>query len=359
MATPDRPPIKDRPDRLDLPEPEPDGGARPDAGPKHGAGVRGPLDAMRWGLGAAWSCRRILFFILAANLLIAVIVLFPFLGPMKHGINLSPEAERIGRSFDPSWWFDLTYLRSFLLIRTVSLMGLAAFLMVFLSTFFAGGLLEALKHGRSAPLSFEPMPDPAYGNAVPQWRSAAPGPATLQVFLKESARHFPRFLVLLLLSLPLYALVQVVFNEMGGKAVDWLFDRIEDERLALVIDLAKSLAFVAAFHAVSVLFEYARAVEVLRPGTTLLAMLATPFRLLARRPAAFLGIEASAFVLQAAALAAFMPLDRLLQQWTLVAATAGFAATQIFIFTRLLIRAGANAAQLRLAEDLLGQRSRP
>ncbi len=354
MATPDRPAIKDRPDRLDLPE----GWSGPAAPPPPAPKAKGALEAMRWGLGAAWSCRRILLFILGANLLLAVVVLFPFLGPMKHGINLSPEAERIGRSFDPSWWFDLTYLRSFLLIRTVSLMGLAAFLMVFLSTFFAGGLLEALKHGRRAPLSFEPMPDPAYGNAVPQWRSAAPGPATLQVFLKESARHFPRFLVLLLLSLPLYALVQVIFNEMGGKAAEWLFDRIEDERLALVIDMAKSLAFVMAFQAVSVIFEYARAVEVLRPGTTLLPMLATPFRLLARRPAAFFGIEISAFALQAAALAAFMPLDRLLQRWTLIAATAGFAATQIFMLTRLLIRAGAHAAQLRLTEDLIQQRAR-
>lgn len=347
MATPDRPPVKDRPERLELPgQPAPLEATTAPA-------ARGPLDALRWGLGAAWSCRRILLFILGANLLVAVVVLFPFLGPMRHGINLHPEVERIGRSFDPSWWFDLTYLRSFLLIRTVSLMGLAAFLMVFLSTFFAGGLLEALKHGRRRPLTFEPMPDPAYGGSVPQWRAAAPGPATIQVFLKESARHFPRFLVLLLLSLPVYAIVQVVFNEMGGKAAGWLTDRIEDERLGFVVGAVKSATFVVAFHAATVIFEYARAVEVIRPGTTLLPMLTLPFRLLARRPVAVLGIEIAAFALQVATLAVFLPLDRLLQRWTLVAVTAGFAATQVFIFTRFLIRAGANAAQLRLAESLL------
>lgn len=350
MATPDRPPVKDRPDRLDMPAE-----GEPAAPPQPKMDSPGVLNALRWGLGAAWSCRRILLFVLAANLLMAVVVLYPFLGPMKHGINLSPEADRIGRSFDPSWWFDLTYLRSMLLIRTVSLMGLASFLMVFLSTFFAGGLLEALKHGRRPPLSFEPLPDPAYGDAIPQWRAAAPGPATIQVFLKESVRHFPRFLVLLILSLPIYALVQVIFNEMGGRAAAWLFERIEDERLAVLVEAAKSVTFVLAFHAATVIFEYARAVEVLRPGTTLFPMLATPFRLLVKRPGALLGIEAGAFVLQAAALAVFLPLDRLFQRWTLVAATVGFAATQVFIFTRLLIRAGANAAQLRLAASLLAK----
>jgi hypothetical protein len=346
-ATPDRPPVKDRPDRLQVAEEavEP----RPPASRRPG----GPLDTIRWGLGAAWTCRRLLIFILAANLFLAAAALFPMLGPVDSMLSHNPDAGRIGEDLDQAFWFDLTHTRALTLIRTVSLVGLASFVMVFAGAFFAGGLLEAMRHGRRQPISFEPMPDPGYGGAVPPWRAAAPGPATIQVFLKESARHFPRFLVLLLLSLPIYALVQILFNEYGSLVAGWLLDRIEDERLALLITFAKSALFVAAFHAATVIFEYARVHEVIRPGTSLVPLVALPFRLLVSRPLSFLGIEIIAVLLQAAALVAFIPVDRLLGRWPLVAVTAGFLGTQIFMFTRLLIRSGTQAAQLRLAEDFL------
>ncbi|HXI03772.1 MAG TPA: hypothetical protein VNI57_11415 [Candidatus Saccharimonadales bacterium] len=349
MATPDRPPIKDRPDRLDLPpreEQAPPPGAQP---PR----ARGTAEVLLSGLEAAWRCRRLLLFVLAANLLLAALVLYPMLGPMDQTLSRSPDAAQIGRQLDPGWWFDLKHSRAFLVLRTVDTIGMASFIMVFIGTFFAGGLLEALRHGRNRPIAFEPMPDPAYGGSIPKWRSASPGPETIQVFLKESARRFPRFLVLLLISLPLYALAQMAFNEWGAAAGRWLLERVQDERIALVVDFVRSALFVTAFHAVTVIFEYARAGEVLRPGTTLLPLLGLPFRLLRRRPAAFLAIELGAVTLQAAAMLAFIPVDRLLGRWPIVAATAGFAAMQIFMFVRLLIRSGAQASQLRLAEDLM------
>lgn len=350
MATPDRPPVKDRPDRLPLPRA---GEAPGESGAPVPEAPRGLRGLLAWGAGAAWSCRRLLVFILAVNLVMAAAVLFPLLGPMDDTLALHPEAPAAGRQMDARWWHDLELHHATIFRGAIGSLGWAALATVILGTFFAGGLLSALKHGRHHPLGFEPMPDPAYGEAIPQWRAAAPGPASVRVFLRESAGHFPRLLVLLLVSLVLYALVELIFNRLAGTAAGALLDVLEDERAALLVGVLKSALFVGAFHAVTVVFEYARAHEILRPGTTLLPMLALPFRLLRRRPAAFLGIEAAAVLLQAAAVLAFMPLDGLLAARPAIAVTAGLAATQVFMFARIFIRAAAQAAQLRLAEDHL------
>lgn len=350
MATPDRPPVKDRPDRLPLPQAGERPGRRPPAGEAKGRGLPGLL---AWGAGAAWTCRRLLVFVLAVNLVVAAAVLFPLLGPMDGSLSRHPDASSIGVQMDARWWHDLRLHHVPLFGGAVSSLGWAALAMVALGTFFAGGLLEALRHGRRQPLTFEPMPDPAYGDQIPQWRAAAPGPASLRVFLRESAGHFPRLLVLLILSLALYALVDLVFNSLAGSAAGFFLERVEDERAGLLIGAVKSGLFVLAFHAVTVIFEYARAHEILRPGTTLISLLALPFRLLRRRPGSFLGIETAAVILQAAAVLVFMPLDSLLASHPAVAVTVGFAATQVFILARIFIRATAQAAQLRLAEDHL------
>jgi hypothetical protein len=309
-------------------------------------------------MGAAWSCRRLLLFVLLANLVVAAAVAYPLLAPMDESLSHHPDAAEVGARMDQRWWSDLTRQSAPIFGRTIDTLGLASLAMVLMGTFFAGGLLAALRHGRMQPLSFEPLPDPAYGDRIPQWRAASHGPATVRVFLKESAGHFPRLFVLLLISLALYALVETIFNRLAAGAASSLLELVEDERAALLIGAFKSGLFVLAFHAVTVIFEYARAHEILRPGTTLFPLLALPFRLLLRRPGVFIGIEVAAVLIQAAVVAAFTPIDALLATSPALAVTAGFAATQIFMFTRLLVRATANAAQIRLALAEVGEPGR-
>jgi hypothetical protein len=312
--------------------------------------VSGPIEALRWGIASALTCRRPLIFVLLANLILAAAVLYPLHGPMDASLSHHPEAERIGRQLDVRWWTDWTTSQAAAVTESVNMLGLASFVMVLAGTFFAGGMLEALRHGPRQPLTFEPLPDPLYRGAVPEWRAAAPGPATVQVFLKESARRFPRFLVFLLLSLPLYGIAQVVLNRYAVIGLDALLEQVEDERVGLLLTIARAAIFVAAFDAVTVLFEYVRAMEILRPGATLHALFRLPAVLLASRPGTMIGIEAGAFVLQIGAMLAFIPVDRLLASRPVAAATLGFAAAQAFLFARMVIRAGAQGAQIRLAQ---------
>jgi hypothetical protein len=313
----------------------------------------GPAGALLWGLRAAWACRRLLILILAANLLLAAGVLYPLLAPMDDSLSRHPEAGRIGRQLDAKWWGDWTRSAAVPVRGSVGLLSLASLVMVLAGTFFAGGLLEALRFGPRKPLRFEPLPDPWYEGQTPEWRASEPGPASVREFLRSSARHFPRFLVLLLLSMPLYWVVQRILNHHAVIALDALLEGVEDERLGMLLTFLRAGLFVCAFHAVTVFFEYARVHEVLKPGAPLLALFATPARLLVRRPAAVLGIEAGAFLLHLAAMGAFIPVDRLLGRGPVIAVTAGFLATQIFLLARIWIRAGAQAAQIRLARALL------
>jgi hypothetical protein len=320
----------------------------PEAGPEEFSGA---MRALGWGLRSAWSCRRLLVFMLVVNLVLAAMVLLPLLGPMDESSSHHPEAARLGRHLDLRWWTDWTHAGSSLVDQSVSLLGAASMIMVLAGTFFAGGLLEALRHGPRHPVTFEPLPDPYYKGATPEWRAAAPGPATIRVFLRECASRFPRFLLLLALSLPCYWLVHTLLNRLAVVGLSRLLEQVEDGRLGLLLTIGRAILFVAAFQVVTVIFEYARIHEVLKPGAPLLTILARPFRILRSRPASLIGIEALAFLLQIGAMLAFIPVDRLLGAYPPVAVTAGFAATQIFLFIRLWIRAGAQGAQIRLARS--------
>lgn len=312
--------------------------------------VSGAVEALRWGLRASWACRGPLAFMLAANFLAAVLVLYPLLGPMDASLSNHPEASRIGAGLDYRWWTDWTIAAAGPIERAIGTLGVASFAVVILATFFAGGILEAVRQGPIPRLAFEPLPDPYYKGAIPEWRSASPAPGTVRSFLRASAGHFPRFAALLAISIPFYMLVHAVLNVWAVRGLERLVELVHDERLGVALGIARAVLFVAAFHAVTVVFEYARAHEVLKPGTPILRLLALPWRILAARPAAFLGIEIGAILLQGAALLAFLPIDRLLGAWPPAAATAGFAATQGFLFVRFAIRAAAQAAQLRLAQ---------
>ena len=305
------------------------------------------------GMRTAWACRRPLVFVLAANLILAAGVVYPLLGPMDASLSFHPEADRIGRTLDARWWGDWTYEASALVEQTKRLVGAAGFIMVIAGAFFAGGMLEALRDGPRHLLAFEPLPDPHYRGATPQWRSSAPGPTALSAFLKNSARHFPRFLFFLALSMPFYLITHLLLNRLAVIGLDRLLEGVEDERLALALKGGRAALFVAAFYLVTVVFEYVRAHEVLKPGATLSALLSLPARLLRARPGLICGIEAAALILHVAALLAFIPLDRVLSGRPALAATAGLLATQAFLFLRLMIRTGIQGAQIRLARSVL------
>jgi hypothetical protein len=315
--------------------------------------VSGLLDALSWGFRSAWACKRLLVFILAANFLLAVAVLFPLLGPMEDSLSHHPEADRIGGQLDVRWWGDWTSQAAGQVTQTRNIMSLAGFVMVFAGTFFAGGLLEALRHGPTPLLKFDPLPDPYYKGATPEWRAASPGPATIRRFLRSSTAHFPRLGMLLLLSMPAYWLVQSVMNKAAVAWLGELLEGVEDERMALLITMVRAALFVITFQAVTVFFEYGRIHEVLKPGAPFLAILGMPFKVFRARPGLFLGIELSAFLLHLALMMAFIPVDKFLGEWSLLAVTAGLAATQIFMFLRILIRTGTQGAQIRLAQSTL------
>jgi len=341
MATPTRP------DAASRPSPSPGPPPPPEASELRLGGV------LAAGLRSAWACRLPLVLVLAVNLLLAAGVIYPLLAPMDASLSFHPEADRIGRHLDSRWWGDWTREAAGLVDQSRKLLSGAGLVMVLSGAFFAGGLLTALRDGPLHPLRFEPLPDPHYAGAVPQWRSASPSPAAPSAFVANCARHFPRLLVFLVLSLPFYVLVHLLLNRLAVTGLDKVLERVNDERLALALQFGRAAIFVAAFYAVTVLFEYVRIHEVLKPGAPLGAVLSLPFRALRARPALFLGIEASAFLLQAAAIAAFMPLDRLLGLRPALAATAGLLATQLFVFLRLLIRTGIQGAQLNLARSIL------
>lgn len=343
MATPTRP------DAASSPAPSPEPAPPPEASQLRLGGI------VAAGLRSAWACRMPLAIVLAVNLALAVGVVYPLLGPMDASLSFHPEAERIGGHLDSRWWGDWTREAAALVDQSRRLLSGAGLVMVLSGAFFAGGLLTALREGPLPPLRFEPLPDPHYAGATPQWRSAAPGPASPAVFVANCARHFPRLFVFLLLSLPFYALVHLLLNRLATTGLQRILEGVDDERLALALLFARAAIFVIAFYAVTVLFEYVRIHEVLKPGAPLGSVLSLSFRALKARPGLFLGIETSAFILQAAAVAAFLPLDRLLGGRPGLAATGGLLATQIFIFLRLLIRTGIQGAQLRLAQSVLGR----
>ena len=140
--------------------------------------ARTGIGALLSGISVAARNAQLLWWLLAANLLVAVIAVAPMLEPLEKTLSHHEAAEEMTRRFDMSWWVDVTTSHASAVSRTLDVIGVAAFLSAILGCFFAGGLLQT------------------YHDTL--------GRLPMDRFMTSCRRWFPRFVWLFVLSLPLY-----------------------------------------------------------------------------------------------------------------------------------------------------------
>ncbi len=288
---------------------------------------------MTEGLSIAARNARILGWMLLANLALSAAAVAPMLRPMDDTTARQADAGRLLSAFDMSWWVDLTTSRAEAVAATLASISAAAFLSVLAGCWFAGGALQAY----SDTLDGLPM----------------------DRFMTSCRRWFGRFVWLLALTLPLYWLVHRMVNTWLGSAMNGWLDAVEDERTGLAMMWGRSLLFLILFDLVTLAGDYARAHAILTADRSMLAALAAGLRFVLAHPVRVLLLESQVFLMQAAALVLFLPVDALLARGSPAGVIAGFLAGQLFVVARLYLRESARAGHLSLYREMAGLRPLP
>jgi len=280
------------------------------------------------GLSVAARNARLVGWLLGANLVLSVVAVLPLMGPLEESLAHHPASGQMAARLDMPWWVDVTTSQARAFESTLDLVGLAAFLSVLSGCFFAGGMLQAFRD------TYDGQPIDRFMTACRLW--------------------FPRFVRLLAFSLPLFWLVHRMVNTHLAEVLDRLLERVDDERWGLLIEWGRALAFLLLFDAVVLAADYARVHAVSRSARSMLDSLGVGMRFVLAHPVKVASLELTGVGLQAAALAIYVPLDRLLERDSAAGLILGLAAGQGFVLLRLFLREASRAGQMAIYRGSTG-----
>ena len=278
--------------------------------------------ALSTGLAVAARNARLLGWLLAANLLLAVVAIFPLLKPFETTLEWHPAPEQMAARFDMAWWVDVTTAHAASFARTIEMAGALSFLAALSGCFFAGGLLQAYV-------------DTLEGRRMDR-------------FLTCCRRWAPRFILLFALTLPLYWIVHRLVNTRLELALRDLLENVADERMGLLLRFIKIGLFLVLFDAVTLAADYARVHAIVTPERSMLASLRAGVLFLLRHPLRAGSLELLGLLLQTGALLLYLPLDGLLSRASPAGLIAGVLAGQVFLLARLFLRESTRAGQVAL-----------
>jgi hypothetical protein len=283
----------------------------------------------RLGLRAAAGNARLLWWLLAGNLALALLAAAPLLRPLETSLSHHEASGSMARRFDMSWWVDVTTSRAEAFAGALDGVAAAAVLSALMGCFFAGGLLQAYRD------TLDGLP--------------------MDRFMTSCRRWCPRFLALFALSLPIYWLVHRMVNRHLALALDDVLEGVSDERAGMLIELGRAALFLALFDLVTLIGDYARVHAVVRSDRSMLSCLSSGMRFVLGHPWRVGRFEVLALALQAAALALFLPLDALVARaaGTPAGLILALIAGQSFLLMRLFLRETARATQLAVYRGVL------
>jgi len=272
------------------------------------------------GLRTAAANARLLWWLLAANLVVAIFAVLPLLAPFEATLSHHEAAREMTDRLDMPWWVDVTTSHAESFARTMDLVSVSAFLSAILGCFFAGGLLQAYE-------------DTLQRRAMDR-------------FMTSCRRWFARFVWLFALSLPLYWLVHRMVNTHLALALEDYLEGVRDERVALLILWGRSALFLVLFDLVTLMADYARVHAVVSAQRSMTASLGAGMRFVLRHPLRVWSLEAGTLVLQAGALALYLPVGRALSRGSIPGLAVAFVAAEAFLLVRLFLRESSRAGQV-------------
>ncbi len=278
------------------------------------------MTALGAGLRTVAANARLLWWLLCANLIVAALAVLPLLTPIEATLSHHEAAREMTHRLDMPWWVDVTTAHAESFSRTLDLVSVSAFLSALLSCFFAGGLLQA------------------YEDTLER--------RAMDRFMVACRRWFVRFVWLFALSLPLYWLVHRMINTHLALFVDDAMESVRDERVGVLITWARAALFLVLFDLVTLFGDYARVHAVVSAQRSMLASLSAGMRFVLRHPLRVGSLEVGTIVLQAGALALYLPVDRLLGRESAAGLAAAFVASEAFVLLRLYLRESSRAGQM-------------
>jgi hypothetical protein len=268
------------------------------------------------GAGAVWRAWRVWLLVWALTLAFAVLLVAPVAALLYARLDHSLYAARLFDNFELQWLAEFrNETGNWPALAAAPFVALVSGAYLLLTTFLTGGVLTVLA-GRDA-------------------------------FWPGCARNFGRLARLLLLSLVWYAIVYVVFYELGT-AGHWLWGRGMAERPVVIFNWLRAGVTALLFLFVNMVFDYAKIHLVAEDGRRAAPAARDSLRFVALHPAATIATYALVTALGAALVAAWWLLPGALPRSTLAWLVLVFGIQQAFVAGRIAVRLLYLAAQLEI-----------
>ncbi|MBZ5648059.1 MAG: hypothetical protein LAN37_12635 [Acidobacteriia bacterium] len=189
-------------------------------------------EAISTGLSAAWRAKWLVVIFLACQLVIAAAVAAPMYTALVEHIGKSAVGNELAHGFSSAWLleFQIAY-QGFLRGFSIAIVY-AGVLFLLLHTVLSAGAFEVFTRGEGAKLH-------AFGRGV--------------------GKYFLRFFRLMVIASVYYFLCFWIFQDLGGRGLDWAFRDSVHEAPHFYLDWLRWALLVFSVVVVSMVIEYAKA----------------------------------------------------------------------------------------------------
>jgi hypothetical protein len=273
------------------------------------------------GFARASALPRLALLLLAINIIFALVLTLPMYGLLDHSLGPSLMGDRSLRVPEVNWLIEfLQSNQPFIDSLSTTILWVGLSYMAF-NTLLTAGLLEVIYSDHRFSLRR------FYGGVV---------------------MHGAKFLRLLALSLVIYFLIFLVFNQLLGRGLErWTRDWASDAAVFTLFLVKNILLGVVLLLAVMV-FDYAKIRLVMERSRSVLAECLWTLRFVSDHRWLTLGVFYAVGLVGVALMVLYLSVDALLTPKSLWVLVAAFVLQQAFMFSRMWLRVAFYSAEMEL-----------
>ncbi len=320
----------------------------------------GIFKALASGIKQVNKNKKMWVFLLAINILVALVLTFPLYSALKTSIGDSLMGERLTKGFDYRWYDDfqyrfrdsdfITYLSptmagSGAFFRNVESLAMGQFLRfspsiimllivyVLLNVLFAGGILGVFH-----------SPEEKF---------------TIKRFFSFGGTYFNRFFRLFIISGVLYGILYFLIGANLSRLVNRLGVTAFSERLPMVVGLIFAVVMFFLLFLVNMIFDYAKVRTVVGEGRSMLKETGKAIGFVFKNFGKTMGLYYFLDLLGIAFMVIYGVVEPLISQATLFLVLLAFVWQQIYMLGRIWVRLTFFSSQLNLFMGLQAEKKVP
>jgi len=309
----------------------------------------GIFKALRTGIKRVNKNKKMWFFLLVVNILVALVLTFPLYSALKTSIGDSLMGERLTKGFDYRWYDEFKYKfrdSGFITLWSPTIVGSGTFfsnveslgigrffqfgptililmtVYVLLNVLFAGGILGVFH-----------SPEEKF---------------TIKRFFSFGGTYFNRFFRLFIISWVFYGILYFIVVPNAYKIVNRLGETAFSERVPMVVGLIFAIVMFFLIFLVNMIFDYAKIRTVVGDGRSMLKETGRSIGFVFRNFGRTMGLYYFIGLLGIVFMVIYGAVEPLILQTTPLLVLLAFVWQQVYMLGRIWVRLTFFSSQLNL-----------